>query len=168
MRAAVDILPKCDGYLTLNVSAATLSSPSFVATLEGLPLERVVLEITEHEVIEDYDDLAATLTPLRRRGVRVAVDDAGAGFASLRHILSLAPDLIKLDISLVQGIATDTGRQALAYALRTFADNTHASIVAEGIETADELDCLRGLGIGFGQGFHLARPAPMTVVLAGD
>lgn len=92
-----------------------------------------------------------------------AVDDAGSGYASLRHILRLKPDIIKLDIDLTRAIDLDPARRALAAALVTFADKIGAIIVAEGIETASELDTLRELGVTYGQGYHLARPGPLPL-----
>ena len=123
--------------------------------------ERIVLEITEHEAIDDYGGLAEALEPLRARGLGVAVDDVGAGYASLRHALQLAPDMVKMDISLTHDIDRDAGRRALAAALISFAAETDMTIVAEGIETAGELHALRQLGVRYGQGFYLARPAPL-------
>ncbi|NAZ74702.1 EAL domain-containing protein [Kineococcus sp. T13] len=154
-------LPRLPGFLTVNLSPATLTSPALARLLEGVPLERLVVEITEHAAIEDYAALLATLEPLRRNGLRVAVDDTGAGYASLRHVLAILPDFIKLDISLVRGIDADPSRRALAAGLVTFAASTGARIVAEGIETPAELAALRGLGVQLGQGYHLARPAPL-------
>lgn len=158
---AVAALPDLRGFLAVNVCAATVATPGFTRRLTGLPLERVVVELTEHEAIEDYQALNEVLHPLRARGLRLAVDDTGAGFASMRHVLALMPDLIKLDISLVRDIDHDPARQALVSALVAFATSTGAKIIAEGIETAEELGCLRGLNVQLGQGYHLARPAPV-------
>ena len=101
------------------------------------------------------------MRPLRALGVKIAIDDAGAGYASLRHTLALAPDIVKVDISLVRSIDLDRGRRALASALISFADEMAMTIIAEGIETAAELDTLRELGVRFGQGYHLAEPAAL-------
>ena len=117
-----------------------------------------MLELTEHAGIADYNELAEALAPLRESGVRLSVDDAGAGFASLRHILNLRPDIIKLDIGLIRGIDADPARRALASALVGFAAEIGAVIVAEGIETPDELATLCALRVTYGQGYHLARP----------
>lgn len=92
--------------------------------LTGLPLERVVAEITEHEEVTDYDQIRLALAPLRAAGLRLAVDETGAGYASMRHVLALVPALIKLAISLVSNIHTDPARRALAAALTTFATAT--------------------------------------------
>ncbi|HEV3475022.1 MAG TPA: EAL domain-containing protein [Actinomycetota bacterium] len=153
-------------FLSLNVSPATAASETFRAVLDPLPCERIVLEITEHARIEDYEMLDESLRWIRRRSGRLAVDDAGAGFASLRHILSLDPDVIKLDISLTRNVDTDRARRALARALITFANEIGAMIVAEGIETEGELQALQELGVTYGQGFHLARPARIEAVAA--
>ena len=127
---------------------------------------RLVVEITEHAPVDDYDQLKKALDPLRERGLRLAVDDAGAGFASLRHILNLAPDIIKLDRTLIDRIDEDCSRQALAAGLISFADKIDAAIVAEGIEREEEVHALDELGVGFGQGYFFARPGPLPLRLA--
>jgi EAL domain-containing protein (putative c-di-GMP-specific phosphodiesterase class I) len=159
---ALHALPRIpDGaFLSVNCSQGVAASPEVAERLDGVE-HRVVLEITEHEAIEDYGALAERLAPLRERGLRVAVDDVGAGYASLRHALQLAPDMVKMDMSLTRDVDRDPGRRALAAALISFAAETRMAIVAEGIETAGELKALRTLGVRFGQGFHLARPAPL-------
>jgi EAL domain-containing protein (putative c-di-GMP-specific phosphodiesterase class I) len=129
--------------------------------LAGLPEGRVVLEITEHAPVDDYDHLTAALERLRRAGVSVAVDDAGAGFASLQHILRLRPDVIKLDITLVRDINRDPVKRALASSLVTFAGDIGSQITAEGIETPEELAALVDLGVPWGQGYYLGRPGPL-------
>jgi EAL domain-containing protein (putative c-di-GMP-specific phosphodiesterase class I)/CheY-like chemotaxis protein len=148
-------------YLSLNLSHRTLESPNLLRALDAVDSSRVVVEITEHEAVEDYENLVGALGAMRERGIRVAIDDVGAGFASLRHILSIEPDIIKLDVSLVRGIDSDPRRHALANALVTFAEDIGIAVVAEGIETADEQTALQALGIGFGQGYFIARPAPL-------
>ena len=105
--------------------------------------------------------MLAALAPLRERGARLAIDDVGAGFANLRHILRLAPDIVKLDLSLTQEIAHDPAREALAGSLVGFADGVGAAIAAEGISSDEDLAVLRALGVDYGQGFYLARPAPL-------
>ena len=114
--------------------------------------------MTEHVVIDDYDQLRAALRNLDP-GVLVAVDDAGAGFASMRHILELQPDFAKLDISLVRGIDVDDLRQALAAGLNYYAMRTGCRLIAEGVETQAEADKLRSLGIELAQGYLYGRPA---------
>ncbi|WP_288380035.1 EAL domain-containing protein [uncultured Massilia sp.] len=146
-------------YLALNVSPATILCGSLAARLAGVPLARVVLEITEHAPIGEYAALADALAPLRAAGLRLAIDDAGSGYASFRHILQLQPDIIKLDRSLIRDIDSDAGRRALAAALTGFAKATACRVVAEGIETPAELATLRALGVDAGQGWLLGRPA---------
>ena len=162
MREALEGLPRIpdDAFLSINCSHRTAASTELAEQLDGME-KRIVLEITEHEAIDDYGGLAEALEPLRARGLGVAVDDVGAGYASLRHALQLAPDMVKMDISLTHDIDRDAGRRALAAALISFAAETDMTIVAEGIETAGELHALRQLGVRYGQGFYLARPAPL-------
>lgn len=144
--------------LSINASPQTIASDAFLALLSAYDMARVIVEITEHTTISDYDTLRACLRGLHARGVLIAIDDAGAGFASLRHILHLSPDIIKLDISLTRGIDRDIRRQTMMSAIQTFASGTNATIVVEGVETESELRVLTDLGIGYGQGFHLGRP----------
>ena len=149
-------------YLSLNVSVETIMSEEFGASFADVPAERVVLELTEHTEIRDYVQFERTIEDLRSKGVRLAVDDAGAGYSSFRHILNLHPDVIKLDIALTRGIDGDPARRALGSALMTFGlDAYNASIVAEGIETEGEFKTLRALGCPFGQGYYLGRPGKL-------
>jgi EAL domain-containing protein (putative c-di-GMP-specific phosphodiesterase class I)/CheY-like chemotaxis protein len=154
-----DLDPDVD--LTINLSPETLLSGRVAEVLTGAPLERVIIELTEHAPVADYRALNAALDPWRLGGVRIAVDDAGGGYASFAHILSLSPELIKLDTSITRDIHIDRQRQAMARALIAYADEMGASVVAEGIETSAELDELRRLGAHLGQGFHLGRPRPL-------
>lgn len=147
-------------YLSVNCSHRAAASLE-LAALIGEHAPRMVLEITEHEAIEDYGALAAGLGSLRNRGLRVAIDDAGAGFASLRHALMLRPDIVKIDISITRDIDRDRAKRALASALVSFAGEMEMAIVAEGIERAEELETLVELGVPLGQGFYLAEPAPL-------
>ena len=155
--AQIDQLPE-GTYLSVNVSPQTALDPrlaDIVTSLAG----RIVLELTEHAPVKQYDRLLDALAVLRSGGLRLAVDDAGSGYASLQHILRLHPSIIKLDIELIRGIETDPARRALTAALVTFGDEIGATITAEGIETADQLDTLRRLHVRSGQGFHLGRPS---------
>lgn len=145
-------------YLAVNVSPAVACDHRFAQTVLAAPPQRVVVEITEHAPVGDYGALHEALAPLRRAGVRLAVDDAGSGFASFRHILALHPDIIKLDIAITRGVNADPVRRALAGALVQFAEGLGARIVAEGVETQGELDTLMRLGVDSVQGHFLARP----------
>jgi EAL domain-containing protein (putative c-di-GMP-specific phosphodiesterase class I) len=149
--------------VAVNVSPAAVLDPRLEMVLASVPAHRVTLEVTEHARVDDYDALHQALTHLRREGMRLAVDDAGAGFASLQHILRLRPDVIKLDISLTRDIDTDPVRRSLATSLVRFGAEMGSTIVAEGIETAGELVALRDLGVPLGQGYHLRRPGPLPV-----
>jgi EAL domain-containing protein (putative c-di-GMP-specific phosphodiesterase class I) len=147
-------------FLTLNVSP--------VLAIQLTPLVEVldeadrpcVLEVTEHVEIEDYEPLLAALDQVRDRA-RLAVDDAGAGYAGLRHILELRPQFVKLDISLVRNVDNDPARQAMVTGMAHFADIVGCDMIAEGIETANEHNALRLLGVKYGQGYKLARPQPI-------
>lgn len=151
-------------YLALNVSPQTIMTGALEKALGGMPLARLMLEVTEHSSIADYGVLSEALSPLRKRGLRLAVDDAGSGYASFRHILKLRPDVIKLDHSLIRGIDADPGSRALAAALITFARETGSSVTAEGVESAGELAVLRTLGVETAQGFLLGRPGQLPAV----
>ena len=165
LRAAVkhfEHLPRST-YLSVNVSPVTALSPHFEEAVSGADPRRLVVEVTEHARVADYDELATALRSLRLRGAKLAVDDAGSGFASLRHILRLSPDIIKLDRTLTSGVESDTARHALASALILFADKIGSQVVAEGLEEVEDLLTLRALGVRYGQGYYLAKPAPLTV-----
>ncbi|MGQ0433189.1 MAG: sensor domain-containing phosphodiesterase [Microthrixaceae bacterium] len=147
--------------LTINAGPETVVSPQLGQALLDIPARRVVLELTEHTAFDDHPGLPAALMALRKAGIRLAVDDAGSGYSSLTHILKLAPDYIKLDRELICGIDLDPVRRALVTSLVTFAADTGAEILAEGVETKDELDAVRRLGVRYAQGYYLGRPAPL-------
>ncbi|WP_187471229.1 sensor domain-containing phosphodiesterase [Luteimonas viscosa] len=159
LRAALaDPLPAGDAYLSLNVSPEVACSDALDQVLGDVDPARIVLEITEHTAVEDYPRLAARLSALQARGFRIAVDDTGAGFSSLRHVLTLAPDIIKLDMSLVRGVDLRPRLQSLIAALCTFAEGTQATLVAEGVETDAESRTLRRIGVACGQGYFIGAP----------
>ena len=160
--ALIEQIP-AGAYLAFNTSPETVVSGEFTAALEGRPLERLVVEVTEHAAVVDYGVLLEALAPFRERGLRLAIDDMGSGYANMQHVLRLAPDIIKLDISLVRGIDVDRARRALAASLLLFSDELGARLVAEGIETSEEMATLIDIGVPYGQGFHLARPGPLPV-----
>lgn len=160
---ALDLLPQLAPgiFLSVNVSArALLSSASITAMLTSHAGEHLIVEVTEHERIDDPQRLHAVLTLTRAAGVRVAVDDAGSGFAGLEHILTIAPEILKLDRALIQAISTDPARQAMCEAMVNFCRRTDTTIVAEGVETPQDLETLRTLGVTHAQGYLLGRPAP--------
>ncbi|VTR76605.1 sensor domain-containing phosphodiesterase [Cellulomonas hominis] len=166
-RCALDRLPDLPAgvRLSVNLSAEALLDPRTPALL--LPGGRSVgVEVTEHTPVQDYPALCAVTDRLKDAGVHVAVDDAGAGFASLRHVLQLRPTIIKLDLGLVRGIDADPVRQALARAVGDFAGTLGSRLVAEGVETPQERDALLGLGVELGQGYLLGRPGPWEDAVA--
>jgi EAL domain-containing protein (putative c-di-GMP-specific phosphodiesterase class I) len=146
-------------FLSLNLSPSALASAD---VMDSLPedLTGLVIEITEEERVLDVEALQRHLDPLRARGARIAVDDAGEGYAGLQQVMSMRADIIKLDRALVADVNSDPAKVALIGSLVGFARSTGAAICAEGIETLQELRTLVHLGVAHGQGWALARPAP--------
>lgn len=163
--SALPALPQ-DTYVSVNASPSTILSCDPDALFAGFPAERIVLEITEHAIVHDYAELCAVTQPLQARGIRIAVDDAGAGYASFRHILTLAPDIIKVDASLTRDIDTHRSRRALTAAIIGFASETDTTIIAEGVETAGELAALQDLGVTKVQGYFSGRPMALEDAIA--
>ncbi|RYF52915.1 MAG: EAL domain-containing protein, partial [Comamonadaceae bacterium] len=163
--AVLQDLP-CRLALNVNCSPELIISGALQSLLEdGTDLSRVVLEVTEHAIVSDYAALAEALLPFRAGGARLAVDDAGAGYSSMRHILNLQPEIIKLDMSITQSIDRDSHRRALAKGLISFAHEIGSMIVAEGVEQASELEALQLLGVDFAQGYYLAKPLALEEAL---
>ena len=167
LERAAEHLAVVQGYVAMNVSPATLLRPECTALLERLPLDRVLLELSEHDQVEDYAALAAVLGPLRTAGLRLAVDDVGAGFSSLRHIVRTSPDVLKLDRSIVDGLAADPVLRTLVRALVEFAHGCGATVVAEGVETAADAAALLALEVDLGQGWYFGRPGPAAALDGG-
>jgi DNA-binding NarL/FixJ family response regulator/EAL domain-containing protein (putative c-di-GMP-specific phosphodiesterase class I) len=157
---ALTVLPHLppDVPLFLNVRPESLFSDRFAELMESARGESVVVELTEHAPVHDYSRLQTAVAHLRNAGIRVAVDDIGAGYASLRHLLNLRPDMIKLDISLCRFIERDRARQVLAEGLVALARELGATVIAEGIETSAELEAVRKIGVDSVQGYFLGRP----------
>lgn len=148
-------------YVALNLSPATCLDPRLRAFAEHsqLAMDRIVIELTERLAEDEYEPVVAALAPLRLRGLRVAVDGAGAGFGSMSQVTHLSPDIIKLDRSLIAGIDHAAGQKTLGAAMVAFARQVGADLVAEGIETQAELTAVMDLGMTFGQGYLLGRPS---------
>jgi diguanylate cyclase (GGDEF)-like protein len=165
IRAALEPVGRPLGtHLALNVSPSALTSGPVVRALPR-ELTGIVIEITEHEFVSDDDHLAEVLAELRERGARIALDDAGAGYAGLTQVMRVRPDIVKLDRNLTQGIHADPARMVLVESFVRFARRTGAIVCAEGIESLDELAVLGDLDVQWGQGYALARPsAPWTMV----
>jgi EAL domain-containing protein (putative c-di-GMP-specific phosphodiesterase class I)/response regulator of citrate/malate metabolism len=153
-------------FMAVNVSPVTAERPELLALLAGCDVNEVVLEVTEHAAVEDYRRFRVAIARVRELGARLAVDDAGAGFSSLRHILELDAELIKLDGSLTRSLEQDPRRRSLAAALIEFGRESGASVLAEHIESELQLNELRRLGVHYGQGFHLGRPQPLPAEAA--
>lgn len=151
--------PAC-GYISVNASPATIISGRLEPLLADYRRDRLVLEVTEHHQVDDFEQLRGALRSLSRNA-RIAIDDVGAGYAGLRHLVDLGPDLLKLDMSLTRDIHRDPARRALTGAMVGFAREIGAKLIAEGIECIEEQQVLAGLGVDFGQGYLFGKPAPI-------
>lgn len=159
LRHRAELPPGC--FLTVNLSPGAIGHPAVRAALDGeASLSGLVIEVTEDAPIPSYGAIAAHLDDYRAAGALVAVDDAGAGYAGLRHLLSLRPSFVKIDRHFVDGIDRDEAKRALVEMLGSFADRIDSWILAEGVERPAELDVLVGLGVPLAQGFLLGRPGP--------
>lgn len=171
LHRALAVLPRLAAgqFLALNISPDALLDRARRATscVDRLPLPQLVVEVTEHAAIAAYAALRDELAPARERGLRIAVDDAGAGYASLRHILELRPDLIKLDRWLIDGLAEDRARRVAVSSFVSLARELGASVVAEGVERVEDLAAVRELGLNAAQGYLLGRPSVDLVEVDG-
>ncbi|WP_291383632.1 EAL domain-containing protein [Demequina sp.] len=150
-----------DGYVSVNLSPASLEFVETIDSLSALASDRVVIEITEHAAIRDPRVLLALLADFRDAGGRLAIDDMGTGYSGLSHLVELSPDIVKLDRSLVAGIAHGNVRHSLARSLVAFCSDVGTSIIAEGVETEEDSELLHNIGIDFAQGYLYARPGPL-------
>lgn len=161
VRAALDVrasLPR-DTYLAVNVSPASIVSGAVTGLVAAeTDPAGLVLEVTEHAAVDDYDALHAALADIRARGLQVAIDDAGAGFASFRHIVRLEPDIIKLDRSLTSGVGERRTHDAVVASYVAFARDLGMRLVAEGVEDRRAVRALRTLGVDAAQGYYFQRP----------
>jgi len=153
-------------YLSVNLGVEALLDPRVLGMLSDGGASRLVVEVTEHLPIEDYTKVRAGIEPMRAMGVRLAIDDAGAGFASLRHVIQLRPDLLKLDRSLIVDADQDPARRAVIAAMVDIAGKGGMDVVGEGVERPEEAQALRILGVSKAQGYLFGRPtvAPFTAV----
>lgn len=167
LRARGSLPANC--FLTVNVSPDLLSSADVRRVWrEAGDLGGLVVELTEQTEIESYLALEPDLEQLRAAGALIAVDDAGAGYAGLRHLLALRPSMIKIDRELIRNVDQDEAKRALIEMLGTFASRVDAWILAEGVERVEELDTLVTLGVPLVQGYLLARPGPPWVEIDGN
>jgi EAL domain-containing protein (putative c-di-GMP-specific phosphodiesterase class I)/CheY-like chemotaxis protein len=152
-------------YVAVNVSPEVILAPGFDSVIADADADQLVLEITEHARVDDYVALREALEPARDRGVRIAIDDVGAGFASLRHVLRLDPEIIKLDLEITRGVEHDAGRAKLVGGLIAGASAVSTLVVAEGIETEAQLRRLLDLGVRGGQGYFIGRPTDLEAAI---
>jgi EAL domain-containing protein (putative c-di-GMP-specific phosphodiesterase class I) len=164
-----------DQLLTVNISPRTVEAPHFsadsllvVLARYGIAPERVVVELTERETVEDITRVQANLTAIQRAGMRIAADDVGAGNAGLRLLSQLRFDIVKIDLSLVQEGSERDSSRAVLRSLCDLASRWGASVIAEGIETVSQLRTVRQLGLSAGQGYLLGRPVPDPVMTMVD
>ncbi len=165
IRAALEPVGRPIGtHLALNVSPSALTS---APVAEALPadLTGLVIEITEREFVPDDETLAGAVAELRDRGARIAIDDAGAGYAGLKQMMRVKPDIVKLDRDLIKRIHADPARMALVESFVRFARRIGATVCAEGIESLDDLEVVSDLDVQWGQGYAICRPqAPWALV----
>jgi EAL domain-containing protein (putative c-di-GMP-specific phosphodiesterase class I)/AmiR/NasT family two-component response regulator len=147
-----------DRYVAINASPGLLYRPDLLEVLSALPAERVIVEITEQRQFDSYDQLRDAVRLVHQRGMRVAVDDMGSGFAGLQRLVDVRPEIVKLDRAITTEIDTDTPRRALVAAMQHFADDMGITVVAEGIEREEQLRVLQDIGVDCGQGYLLGRP----------
>lgn len=159
MRAAVKAAAElpANAWVSVNASGALLSEADTIGAILDLLERPTVIELSEHEMITDYGPIVAAIQGLGP-GRTLAVDDAGSGLATLHHILEMRPAYVKMDVGLVQGAATDLSRRALIAGFVHFAREANVTLVAKGIQTEDDLDTLKRLGVAIGQGYLLGRP----------
>ena len=162
-------------YLSVNLSPRSLETDAFnpfelleLCRRHGIAPERIVVELTEREAVEDMGRLRDTLEGLRRHGMRTAADDVGAGNAGLRLLTEVEFDIMKIDLSLVQAGAVTGTSDAVLGALKDLAGRRRQSIVAEGVETVEQLELVVGLGFDAAQGYLLGRPKPRIDVVGID
>ena len=173
VRRALDLVgqlpPPAGAFLSLNVSPLLLGDGRIATALAAPPVDagHLVLELTERDRVADYGALRAAIAPYRERGFGVAVDDAGAGYASMRHVTELRPEFVKLDTRLIAGLTGDQARQALVRAMATFVGEIGGAVIAEGVESIADLDLLSRSGRGIlVQGNAVARPGPAWPAVA--
>jgi EAL domain-containing protein (putative c-di-GMP-specific phosphodiesterase class I) len=154
-------------FLSLNVSPRYLSHPAVAAAIAAADSSRLVVELTEEEAVHDYRSLRRAMTPYVNAGIRFGVDDAGAGFASMRHVIELQPAFVKLDASLIRGMGSHRTLRAFLRAINGFTAEIGATLVAEGVEQVRDLVVLTETGFPIlAQGYCLARPAARWPAIA--
>ena len=158
--ANIDQMP-AGFYVSVNASPETIMSGKLAAILERAGKVDLVVEVTEHQQVSDFNALREALKPISKHA-RIAIDDVGSGYAGLRHLVDLSPDLLKLDMELTRDIHQDIARCALVGAMVRFAEAIGSKLIAEGIEHEEEAAVLKRLGVEYGQGYYYAKPMPMA------
>jgi EAL domain-containing protein (putative c-di-GMP-specific phosphodiesterase class I) len=153
-------------YLALNASVETLCSPFLFDSLDGIAPGRVVLELPEDTVSDNYERTKVQINRLVSQGYRLAMDDLARGRIDLWYLVRLRPSIIKIDISMIRDVDVDASKQSLVNGLRLLGDVLKADVVAEGIERQGELAHLQAMGVQFGQGYLLGRPGPLAAPIA--
>lgn len=159
LAAAIAVLAPHE-YVGINLSPEVVLHADCAVVLRDLPLDRILLELSEHDPVADYPALMTVVDRWRAEGLRLAIDDVGSGFSSLRHIVMTRPDVIKLDRGIVDGVAADPVLDTLVRSMVDFAGSLSARTVAEGVETPADAQALRSAGVDLGQGWHFGRPVP--------
>jgi EAL domain-containing protein (putative c-di-GMP-specific phosphodiesterase class I) len=165
--AQLDQLPP-GAFISLNVSPVTAASGELRALIGSDMSRRVIFEIKEDAAVEDYQRFTGAIDELRSTGIRIAIDDAGLADVSLRHMLDIRPDIIKIDTDVTRGVDRDLVKQAIVMAFGSLASQAGALSLAEGIETEEELETMRSLHIDLGQGYLLGRPAYLDKLQVGE
>ena len=158
-----------NSFLTINIDPHHIEEPVVREVIDARgELAGIAFELTEHTAIADLRATRKAVDALRRRGAMIALDDAGAGYSGLKQLLELQPSVLKIDRDLVVDLHKNEAKRAMVHMLSELAGRLDAMVLAEGIETESELAALQQLGIPFGQGYFLGRPAPPFAVLAED
>jgi diguanylate cyclase (GGDEF)-like protein/PAS domain S-box-containing protein len=163
LNRVISMVPRLPGdvFVSVNLSPAAALVAPWTRLLADVDPSRIVLELTEHDAVSDYGALDSALERCRDRGVRLAVDDVGAGFSSFSHVLELTPEFVKIDQSITRHVDVDDARRRLAAAIAELAVQMGATVIAEGVESQGELDAVGAVGISAVQGFYLSRPRPV-------
>lgn len=165
------LLIDTDLHLAVNIGPLLSiegGKDGLLTIFDGFPLNRLIVEITEHAIVKDYELLEQCLEPLRAGGAQIAADDVGAGFANMRHVMKLRPDIIKLDTTITDAIASDPVQMAIVSGIMEFSRHTGSAVLAEGIETEAQYDILRNAGVHMGQGYFIGRPGTIEQLISAD
>ena len=155
-----------DTFLGLNCSPTTVARGDLRALVDPIPLDRLVIDIAEDAAVAEFPEVGDAIETLRLQGVRIALDDTGVGFVSLRHMVGVRPDYIKIGLEITRRVDSEVTNQAFASALCAFSARIGASTIAEGIETEAELEALASLGVHAGQGYLFGVPQPAEAFTA--